>query len=485
MNKLLDRQVRKFFGDSSKVPPQLLAFFESVSSTYDGFEEDRALTVRSLELSSQELIEANQKIREESERQKTILEALRTSTAVLRPEGGKSKEWLTSKDEAVYLANSLSRLIQEQKEHEKQLEVSKQRTEEEKAKAEAILQSIGDGVFAVGLDLKVMLMNPVAQKLSGFSFQEAYGKPYQGIFRFEKEKNPEDPYPDFVGEVVRTGATKELANHTLLVKKDGTKLPISDSAAPIKDSRGNIFGCIVVVRDASRERALEQAKDEFISIAAHQLRTPLGSMSWTMEMLLSKPDLAPDSREKISKIYNSNKRLTYLVNDLLNVSRIDQGKMLNDPKLIDVVSIIRTIMQELDEEAHRHRVSLELKINSPDIPQVSLDPMRFSEVIQNLLSNAIKYNIENGRVVIMLHNLGDHLNISVADTGIGIPKEGQGRVFSKFYRAENATKSDTTGSGLGLFVVKAYVEGWGGQIRFVSEEGKGTTFSIDIPYKAS
>jgi len=182
----------------------------------------------------------------------------------------------------------------------------------------------------------------------------------------------------------------------------------------------------------------------------------------------------------LTRIYNSNKRLTSLVNDLLNVSRIDQGKMQNEPKLIDVVATIRAVMQDLEDEAHRHRVALVLKVDSL-IPQISADPLRFREMIQNLLSNAVKYNVENGKVVITIKVLGDSINFTVADTGIGIPKADQGRVFSKFYRAENATKSDTTGSGLGLFVAKAYIEGWGGQIRFVSKEGKGSTFSIDIP----
>jgi len=479
MNKLLLRQIKKAFGDENKVPRGLSSFFQIVSDAYDGFDQDRDLAARSFDLSSQELLEANQKIRAESERQKAILEALRAATAVLQPIES-TNEWLTSKDEAIYLASSLKKLIEEQKQHERELQESKTRTEQEKAKAEAILQSIGDGVFAVDLNYKIMLMNSVAEQLSGFSFIETQGKYYKDIFQFVQEKNPESPYPLFVEEVIKTGMVKKLANHTLLVKRDQTKLPISDSAAPIKDDKGNIFGAIVVVRDASREREIERVKDEFILIAAHQLRTPLGSMRWIIEMLLSYKDTSPKAREKIELINKSNKRMIILVNDLLNVSRIDQGKVQNEPTITDVCEIIKAAALEMDAEAQKRKVSIDLRLDV-NIPKIMIDPKRFADVIQNLLSNAVKYNVVGGKAVIVGMLVANYIRISVADDGIGIPKEDQERVFSKFYRAANAAHSDTTGSGLGLFVVKSYVEEWGGSVRFQSVEGKGSTFYLELP----
>lgn len=479
MNKLLLRQIKKAFGDETKIPQGLSSFLEIISEAYDGFDQDRDLTVRSLELSSQELLEANQKIRSESERQKAIIEALRAATAVLRPTTD-TKEWLTSKDEAIYLASSLKKLIEEEKQHEIELEKSKTVIEEEKAKAEAVLQSIGDGVFAVDLNYKVMLMNAVAEQLSGFSFTEAQGKYYRDIFQFVQEKNPESPYPLFVEEVIRLGTVKKLANHTLLIRKDQTKLPVSDSAAPIKDDKGNIFGGIVVVRDASREREVERVKDEFISIAAHQLRTPLGSMRWIIEMLLKYPETPQKVRDKIELVNKSNQRMIILVNDLLNVSRVDQGKVQNEPSLTDICEIIKAAVSEIDAEAQKRKVSIELRLSS-DIPKIMIDFKRFRDVIQNLLSNAVKYNVEGGKAVIIAMLVANYIRISVVDDGIGIPKEDQQRVFSKFYRAANAAKSDTTGSGLGLFVVKSYVEEWGGSVRFQSVEGKGSTFYLELP----
>ena len=479
MNNLVLRQIKKVFGDVSKVPQELSPFLQIISNTYDGFDQDRELTIRSLELSSQELLEANQKIRMESERQKAILEALRAATEILQPKSG-TKGWLTSKDEVVYLANSLKKLIEEQKHHEREIEKSKTITEQEKAKAEAILQSIGDGVFAVDLDYKIMLMNSVAEQLSGFSFREAQGRYYRDVFQFVQEKAPDSPYPLFIEETIRTGTAKKLVNHTLLVKKDQTKLQISDSAAPIKDNKNNIFGCIVVIRDASRERADERIKDEFISVSAHQLRTPLGSIRWIIEMLLAYSETPQKVRDKIELISKSNRRMIMLVNDLLSVSRIDQGRVKSEPQLTDICEIIKSAVLEMDAEAQEKKVTIDLRLDKT-IPKIMIDPKQFRDVIQNLLSNAVKYNVVGGKVVIVGMLVANYIRISVADDGIGIPKEDQSSIFSRFYRAANADKSDTTGSGLGLFLVKSYVEKWGGTIRFQSVEGKGSTFYLELP----
>lgn len=481
MNKLLNRQLRKLYGDATNVPQELAPLIKIIDATYDGFDQDRDLTVRSLELSSRELMEANKHIRDESEHLQDILEALRAATTALRPiTNDSSKAWLVSTEEAVSLANSLRELIAEQKLHERKLEESNVRTENEKAKAEAILQSIGDGVFAVDLNCRILLMNPVAEQLSGYTFAEAKEKYYRDIFHFVKERDPQSEYPLFIEEVIRTGKIKALSNHTLLIQRDHTQLPVSDSAAPIKDESGEIFGCIVVVRDASRERKLEREKNDFISIAAHQLRTPLGIIRWTLEMLNSDPQLSDGMRDKVGRAYESDKRLITLVNDLLNVSRIDQGNFQNEPVPTDIFEVIRSVVSELAPLADLRKVTLDLLL-SDGVSNILIDPNRLREVVQNLVSNAIKYNVEKGRVTISASQIGQSLRMSVADEGIGIPVQDHPRIFSKFFRAKNALKNDTTGSGLGLFVVKSYVEGWGGTITFQSVEGKGTTFEIELP----
>lgn len=482
MNKLLDRQLRRLYGDVNTVPQELVPLVTVVNDTYQGFDQDRELTLRSLDLSSKELLEANQRIRAESQRQQAILAALRSATTALRPtEHDNSETWLDSTEDAVSLTNSLTELIEQQKQHGQKLEESKTHTENEKAKVEAILHSIGDGIFAVDLNCRVIMMNSVAENFTGYSFAEAKDKHYRDIFRFIHEDRLQEEYPFFIEEVIKTGTTKALSQHTLLVKKDQTQLPVSESAAPIKTADGEIFGCIVVIHDVSIERKFEQEKNDFVSIAAHQLRTPLGIIRWTLEMLMQDAQLNETTRNKVDKAYDSNQRLISLVNGLLNVSKIDQGKIQDEPTPTNIGEVIVAIVAELELLAQQRNISIEVQLPNEGVSNILIDPNRLREALQNVVSNAIKYNVSGGKTIITVAQTDQSIVVAISDQGIGIPEEDRQRIFSKFYRAKNAAHNDTTGSGLGLFVVKSYLEAWGGKISFQSVEGKGSTFTIELP----
>jgi PAS domain S-box-containing protein len=362
---------------------------------------------------------------------------------------------------------------------------SQKRAEENRSRVEALLTSIGDGVFAVDLNGRVTLMNSVAYNLTGYTFAEVQGKYYADVFKFLLEKDQDSPYPPFIEEAIKAKTIKTIIEPTLLVRKDGTKIPISDSAAPVKDSHGNILGCIVVFRDTTLERELEKAKDEFLSVAAHQMRTPLGNMRWNLEMLLS-GDLGQVSgqfREVLVQIYQSNQRLIRLVNGLLHVSRIDQNKIKDELRAVNVIDVFKDVMKEMEYEGKSKGISLTLKFPEGQIPDITIDPQRLRDVVQNLLSNAVKYNRLGGTVTVTVALLGEFIQAKISDTGIGIPKKDQAEVFTKFFRATNAKMSQTEGTGLGLYVVKSYIEGWGGEIFFESQEGSGTTFTFTLPLK--
>jgi len=246
----------------------------------------------------------------------------------------------------------------------------------------------------------------------------------------------------------------------------------------------NITDLVRTESALQQQREIDRMKTEFLSVAAHQLRTPLGSMRWNMEMLLAGDiaSLPKPAQEVVQQIYESNQRMISLVNDLLNVSRIEQGRVLDKLKLTDILELIKEVISEMKIEAEKKLVSISLMINN-NVSKIMVDPKRFRQVIQNLLSNAVKYNYSGGRVVIEVKPLEDCIQISIRDIGMGIPKRDQSRVFSKFFRAANAVKSETKGSGLGLFVVRSYVESWRGKVWFESEENKGTTFYFTIPVK--
>ncbi len=239
---------------------------------------------------------------------------------------------------------------------------------------------------------------------------------------------------------------------------------------------------------------LDKLKDEFSSIASHQLRTPLGSMRWNIEMLLNEDygELSAQVKQVLKQVNDSNSRMIVLVNDLLSVSRIDQGRLQNKPEPINCLPIIQSAVDEMMAEAKKRHITLTVQAIDFSMPQITVDPKLFREVIQNLLSNAVKYNVPEGNVVVSLLELNHTLQICVADEGIGIPEKEQSHLFAKFFRAENAQLSQTEGTGLGLFVVKSYVESWNGRVWCESptkkrtepdghEVGYGTTFCLVFP----
>ncbi len=355
--------------------------------------------------------------------------------------------------------------------------------EQEKQRIETILKSIGDAVFAVDLKCEIIVMNKIAEQLSGYTFAEAKGKYYSQIFRFIGEDTPNIPYMPFVEKVIKDGIIQELKSHTLIAHRDGRRIPISDSAAPITDKNGNITGCVVVFRDATQERELERAKDTFISIAAHQLRTPLGSIRWNIEMVLGGDmgELTPELKETMQYVYENDKRLITLVNDLLNVSRIDQKRIPYEPTLVDIIEVIKDTVRDLEAEGKRKNIRVLFDTTGNQTFPLTLDKKRFREVIENLMSNAVKYSRPDSEVKTTLSVLKDSVQIEVSDQGIGIPEKDKSNIFSKFFRADNALKSETEGTGLGLFVVKSFVENLGGTVWFESVENKGTTFFIKLP----
>jgi two-component system phosphate regulon sensor histidine kinase PhoR len=182
-----------------------------------------------------------------------------------------------------------------------------------------------------------------------------------------------------------------------------------------------------------------------------------------------------------NEIYKSNERVLALVRDLLSVSRIDQGRVKNIPQLVDVIHIVKEIVEQLQVMATQKNVGLRLTVQNKKIPAISIDTFRFHEAVENLIVNAIEYTRSSGKVSVTINKVEDELEISVKDTGIGISAMDQKKLFSKFFRAEKAIACNPEGSGLGLYVVKSYVEGWGGKISAESIEGKGSKFTLSLP----
>lgn len=238
--------------------------------------------------------------------------------------------------------------------------------------------------------------------------------------------------------------------------------------------------------DITRQIELERAKDEFISIASHQLRTPLGSIRWNLDLLLEKAAKLPaDVRTDIQEAHSSTLRMLGLVGDLLSVARIEQNRVQTMPILSDLSTVVEQAVHEMQPLASQRKITIDLSSLKHTQFETVIDPKQFREVIQNLLSNAVKYTPVKGTVTVNITPEVKKFVVSVSDTGIGIPEDDLHNMFGKFFRAHNVTTSDTEGSGLGLFVVKSYVEKWGGHIWLTSKLNQGTTFYFTVPRKNS
>lgn len=364
-----------------------------------------------------------------------------------------------------------------------ELSTQKTKLEQEKNRITTILTSIGEGVFVTDVNGKIVLLNAVAEKLSGFTQQEVAGRNYSDFFRFLYENG--EHYPQFVEEVIKTGQIRELSQNVVLVRKDGSKVPVADSAAPVKNETGEVFGCIVSFRDVTREREVDKAKSEFVSLASHELKTPLGIMKWYLEELRNDDTYGQASdrvKEYLEDVNKTNERVLDIVRSLLDVSRIDQGRVKDEPQHINVQRFITDVIAEMKVEADKKSITITASFAN-EFPDMFIDPKRLNEVIQNLLSNAIKYGRERGEVKVEAKIISDSLELKVIDNGIGIPKKDMPKLFTRFFRANNALSSATEGTGLGLYVVKSYVEGWGGKIVIESIEGQGTIATLYIPFK--
>lgn len=389
----------------------------------------------------------------------------------------------------------IQRSIKERATAEERLSETLRSLRIEKAKDEVLLGSIGDAVFAIDVNRRIQLFNAAAEQISGFLGREVLGRPYDEVLKFEREKTGK-PNHRFIGEAL-SGKQAAMSNHTVLIRKDGKRVSVADSAAPIQARGGQIEGAIIVFRDVSKNYELDKAKSEFVSLASHQLRTPLSAINWYGEMLLSGDagKLNKTQHEYIKEIFQGNQRMIDLVNSLLDVSRLEVGKLPDKPAPTDLSALIGSLEKELAAEVASKQLKFTKQLST--MPLVVADPKQLRMIVQNLLSNAVKYTPAKGSVTVRLRKAtaadlaaaklrgtDPHLFFSVQDTGYGIPTEQQPNIFGKLFRADNVRKLDVEGTGLGLYIVREVVEKLGGRVWFESIESVGTTFYIVLPLRS-
>jgi PAS domain S-box-containing protein len=337
----------------------------------------------------------------------------------------------------------------------------------EKERSVAILANIADGIVAVDRDGRVVLWNSAAEEISGVPQEEAIGRTTVQVLQRQLES---------------AEAETPSGQRLISITRGGEEVWLSLSEAVMRDPLGAVAGRIFAFRDISADRMVEQVKSDFVAAVSHELRTPLTSIYGFAETLLRQdiPFGEEERRIFLGYIASESERLTEIVDQLLNVARLDAGDLQVELGRIDVGSVVSELVETVEESGvmNGHRFEIDL----PDEPLAAeADPDKVRQIFNILVENALRYSPGGGTVTVGARRSDDRVEVRVADQGIGIPAAERERIFRKFYRAESAARDGAAGTGLGLFIAKELVTAMGGRIWVESTEGEGSSFSFELP----
>jgi len=453
MHRTLERQIKKYLADQSTRPEGWDSFLQAISDTYIHSDEDRALIERSLEISSQELTDKYQNLRASLEGAEELEKKLQSE-----------------------------KLNVEEKITERTMQFNN-----ETARLQASINSLPIGLIMTDMSNQVVTMNPAAKKIL-----------YTDI------KTPIDNMSIAQIEAFFSGGLDLTSKVTFCTERkescdineqsyNGKILHIS--LTPIittnsdKGIENDVIGVIIVMQDITEQKTIDRSKDEFFSIASHELRTPLtairGNTSLIQQYFMDKIQDA-DLKEMINDIHESSIRLLSIVDDFLNTSRLEMGKIQFKKESIDMVELVKYIIKEYMATGLMKSITLQLQEPLEKISPVIADTDRVKQVLINLIGNALKFTEAGGITVSIEETQGMFVEVRVTDTGKGIPLENQQLLFHKFQQAGSSllTRDDVHGTGLGLYISKMMLEGMQGKIWLESSQiGIGTTFAFRLPIK--
>ncbi len=342
-----------------------------------------------------------------------------------------------------------------------------------------ILESIGDAIVTIDNNLTITSVNSAFCTLVGRTFEDIIGKSCSEIIRCSSEKDTES-CDDTCGLKESLASSTVRSERSIIQNFEGRLITIEAISSPLRNAEGKVTGAVKSIRDISKEVEVEKMKNEFVSTVSHELRTPLTSIKGYIELILDGDtgDINDIQREFLDIIAQNTDRLTSLINDLLDIEKIESGKIALGKKPVSLTKLVKLAAKTLEPDAHDKK--LEYEVTVEDTIEVFADPDRIMQVLMNLISNAIKFT-PSGKVSIHVHKHPGRAEIIVSDTGMGISKTDQENLFTKFFRAENALKKQIGGTGLGLSIVKSIVEMHGGSVTVDSTLNRGSTFTVVLP----
>ncbi|OHA79594.1 MAG: hypothetical protein A2675_02565 [Candidatus Yonathbacteria bacterium RIFCSPHIGHO2_01_FULL_51_10] len=362
-----------------------------------------------------------------------------------------------------------------------------------KTHTETIIENLTSGLLEYDSAFKLLRINRAAEDLLGVGRSEVVN---QEILPKDIDKERWRTLVEVSYPALAPTAKKVKREATGLVSADVNEITVHHplerdlqviTAHLVDHATGAQQGFIKLIRDVTREKAIARSKSEFISIAAHQLRTPLSAIKWALHLVINGDlgPLNPSQQKLLGNGYETNEKMIQLVNDLLNVARIEDGRFGYDFKQNDIMKIMTSVLSPIRALAQEKAVTLEVTTPDGEPQSFVFDGNKIALALQNLIDNAVKYTPTGGKVSVAVRKQGEYLEVKVQDTGIGVPPEQVSRLFTKFFRAENALHMQTSGSGLGLYIVKNIVMRHGGALNVESKEGVGSTFTLTLPLNES
>ncbi len=394
-------------------------------------------------------------------------------------------------------------LLEIQENTNKQLQQANVTLQVSEEKLAVTLNSIGDAVMATDAEGYVTLLNPLAEHLTGWTQVEATGRPVEEIFCIINQETRK-PSTIPVKETLAHGTIHGLANHTILIARDGSECDIADSCAPIRNHDGQVVGAVLVFRDITKRREIEnglekaheelkelaselkrtaRVKSEFLANMSHELRTPLNSINGFSEVLFDEifGPLNEKQKKYVENVLTSGKHLLLLINQILDMAKVEAGKMTLTLSRLSMKNLLNEISMLVADMVGKKNIQMELDVHD-DLPNIEADELKVKEIIYNLLSNAVKFTPEGGKIGIRAKKADSGIEVVVWDTGIGIASENMGKIFEGFFRVDTPYSWVTEGTGLGLPLSQKLVELHGGKLTVESGGlNKGTLVRFTLP----
>ncbi len=345
---------------------------------------------------------------------------------------------------------------------------------------EAVFRFIEEGIVIFDRAGSIVGFNPAATEITQYMASEAIGKPFIKIVR-HIGPDAASPGPSPLERVLQEGVTIAKSEQQI-ENRSGNRVWTEISYSPIFDDSGNVTSGIAIIRDTTRDREVEEIKSDFISIVSHELRTPLTAIKGFLSMTLKADfgELSEKQYHYLSRVYQSNQRMIDLVEDLMDATYIESGKINLNIAPVAMETVVGEVVQELAAKGASNQILINVR-RRQRLPLVLADETRLHQVLLNLVDNAIKYSMPGTTVEVEFKIQDDFIVVTVTDHGVGINKGQIDRLFTKFGRIFNPLSVQAGGTGLGLYIVKHLVESHGGRIWATSQEGKGSRFNFTLP----